>query len=170
MRRLDDAGDMPGPGGAGANPLSDIFFGCLTVILSLVFVLLPAVQSAKIGRPPSFAFQVQGHASKIAIARADSLLVDPEGENLAIPLGEILRGAALGSFLRSLNRRGEVPLVLIRADGQEAMFLFEARASREGVPKIAYARLPDDPSDCSQLTAAGRGLSPALCRVGRSGR
>ena len=168
MRGADRADEDEDPGGAGADPLSDIFFGFLAVILAMVIVLLPIGKAAP---PPARApasFSQDGREAALVLADGQGLVVEPRGPGrLEVPLDGILEDPALGERLSALDSARAVPFLVITPAGQEALFLFESRAAELGLASFTFIRLPRDPAECSHIRPDARRKYAALCDFGR---
>ncbi|MEM6677604.1 MAG: hypothetical protein AAF675_07015 [Pseudomonadota bacterium] len=160
--RLDRA---PGDAGAsaGADPLSDIFFGFLAVILVIVCLLIPAVQDTP--GPTGLPEQLTHDGEDVTILFADAagIVIAPDGgsQRQEVATNDIIAGEAMKDWLRNAATGTRIPFLIVAPDGHEPAFLFEALAAEAGLPEYAFTRLPDAPETCA--SAIGGGAMAALC-------
>lgn len=164
--QADEAGAQ-----AGADPLSDIFFGLVAVILLILSFLLPLARQAPDPVPVPTKFTYQGAEATIILADAAGLLFDPEGSGrLDVPLDALYTDSRVMARMQAMKAAGTVPFVVIAQDGHESLFVFETLAAEVDLPQVSHVRLPRQASDCRHIQEPLRGPAAGLCDFGRGWR
>lgn len=163
-------GEDPGAQ-AGADPLSDIFFGLVAVILLILCFLLPLARQAPEPVPVPSKFTFEGSEATVILADATGLLFDPNGASrLDVPLDALYTDGRVIARMQAMKAAGAVPFVVIAQDGHESLFVFETLAAELDLPQVSHIRLPREASDCRHIQAHLRSPATGLCNFGRRWR
>lgn len=138
-------GDESGP---RSDPLADLLFGLIAIVIPAIAVMLPMIQVAAgrtaIGRGDA-ADVVRASDLRIDGRPAGSLVAAKDGVRLdggrLVPLAQLLDDQALRQNLAGLRARGEALLVMIDDGGEEAAFLLETVLAAHGPARILQTRL-----------------------------
>jgi hypothetical protein len=132
------------------DPLADLLFGVVAIVVLAVIVILPTVNFNSAPKPgtsrfngesmSSTSFRLDNRPVEPLIATARGLRTGPSPSDF-IPLERILDDKGLAAKLMSMRDRREPLVLLIDPDGDEAAFQFEAVASLNGPPRIRQIRL-----------------------------
>lgn len=147
---LLDQGDDGQDEEAALDPLADLLFGLVAIIVPAVALMLPLI-SAAAGRVPardpqaavafvSGELKVDGAPATSILASAAGVRIRDGGDEF-VELARILDDERLAGALRRLRTAGKPVLLLIEPDGQEAAFLFEAVAAAHGPDRILQVRV-----------------------------
>jgi hypothetical protein len=135
---------------APLDPLSDLLFGLVAIVIPAVALMLPLIRMAADSVPArdgqasvSFAsgeLTFEGGVGASFFATGEGLRIPGEG-NRTVQVDRLLDDRQLAALLRRLKERSEALLLLIEPEGQETAFLFEAVAAVHGPPRMLQVRL-----------------------------
>lgn len=132
------------------DPLSDLLFGLVAIVIPAVAVMMPLMQVAAGALPErerqavvSFLgnkFVVDGKSASSILLGKDGLRLQAEGDQL-VTLDRILDDPRLVAHLEQTKRREQPLLLLIEPDGQEAAFLLETVLAARGPSRVFQVRI-----------------------------
>jgi len=141
----DDDDENPAP-----EPLSDLLFGLVALLVPVIAVLLPVMKVAADAVPArdhaaasSFLrgdLTVAGHPAAAFFAGGAGLRIRDDGDRV-VAVDRMLDDQALVTRLDRAKDTQQPILLLIEPDGQEAAFLFEAIAASRGVGRLLQVRI-----------------------------
>jgi hypothetical protein len=143
--------DREGPADEQAgpfDPLSDLLFGLVAIIIPIFALLLPAMYMAKDTSPDEgigarlmhAELRVHGALPQRFVAGAKGLHIPGEPAQF-IPVDQVLGADAVAAELRGARERQQPVLLMIEPDGLETAFLFEAAAAHAGQQGFFQLRL-----------------------------
>lgn len=130
------------------DPLADLLFGLVAIIIPIFALLLPAMYMTKDASPDEGTaaqlmradVRVHGVQPQRFVAGAKGLLIGSEPAQF-VPLDQVLSAGALTEGLAGARERQQPVLLMIEPDGLETAFLFETVAAHAGQPKVFQLRL-----------------------------
>ncbi len=123
------------------DPLADLLFNLVAIIVIAVIVILPTVDiTRKVRTPTSVEFKIDGRTAKTLVATSEGIR-SGAGASEFVALNHILDDEQFAMRLDRMRNRNDVLLVLIEPDGLEAAFLFESVASVHGPAQFRQVRL-----------------------------
>jgi hypothetical protein len=134
-------------GGVSADPLSDLMFTMISIVLLALIVLLPRISPAEPRAATSRerelfdAYEIGGKTAVPLIASAAGVKL-PGGRG-TITIDDILSSPELGSFLSGLKTKDERVILAVDPRGSEAAFQLEAVLAARARQPILETRSSD---------------------------
>ncbi len=151
------------------DPLADLLFNMVAIIVIAVIVILPtAVMMPPSHRIASTEFTIDGRKAQPLVATADGIRFGASPADI-VSIARILDDESLAARLDGIRERGDPLLLLIAPDGMEAAFLIETVASRHGPAQLyqvrldggcAYAKSALGSEICPERSAGGGNPAP----------
>ncbi len=152
MAEIDD--DPAGP--VVFDPLADLFFSVVAIVVLAVIVILPSVrldmEAARLPQPER-ELRIDGNVTDPIRATATGIVYG--SQHVTVPLDAIGEDAGLAGALRAARSHALPVVVLIEPDGGEAAFQLEPVLAREGPATVTEVRLAGDCSHVRQPTSPG---------------
>jgi hypothetical protein len=140
------------------DPLADLLFNMVAIIVIAVIVILPTVDATPGVRAPS-GFKLDGRSAQTLVATAAGVRLGA-GASQLVALRQVLSDEDLARRLERIRDQGDPLLVLIEPDGMEAAFLLETVVSDHGPVQFHQVRL--DRACAFANSEQGRAICPSL--------
>jgi hypothetical protein len=138
------------PADQALDPIADLLFGLVAIIIPVVALMLPLIRMAGEGVPsrdPQAGSAVLAGELTIGavpaetyVAEAAGLRARADGDRL-VPLNQMLDDRALVAQLEQSKTSNRPLLLLIERDGHEAAFIFESLVAAHGPRRIFQVRV-----------------------------
>jgi hypothetical protein len=158
------------------DPLADLLFGLVAIIIPIFALLLPTIRMAanSIPTPNTEAvsalvrtnLHVDGAPARPFTAGARGISVPGESPRL-VALADILDDRPLAMALARLRQQGQPLILLIEPDGHESAFLFETVVAAHGPAKLVQVRIEQGCAFVRNEELKAQCLGHAMRRVPR---
>jgi hypothetical protein len=137
---------------AAVDPMADLFFTLVALILPAILLMLPVVglASGTFPEPSRRAaealltadLRVGGLPPAAFVASAEGLTIGGDVPRL-ITVDALFGDAVIANALAAARNAGAPVLLLVEPGGEESAFLFDSLAAEHGPPAITQVRLDD---------------------------